>query len=315
MSAHASSPDQPRVTVAIVSWNTRDLLKSCLESLDRRLHEVIVVDNDSNDGSAKMIAETFPDVVLIRQAVNIGFGAAVNLASYRARGRSLLLLNSDARATPGAVERLADYLDAHPECGAAAGLLVDATGQPQRGFNVRRFPTFASFAVDFLLIDQVWPSNPISRRYLAHDLDHQRVADIDQPAAAALMLRLEAFRRVGRMDERFYPAWFEDVDLCRRLRRGGWRIALEPAARFEHAGGTAMRALGLQAFTQAWYRNLLLYVRKHHGRLQHAALRALLTVGMLERIIVSFARGNHEAVRAYAAVMRFALKGERDRMI
>lgn len=309
MSAHSSTTDPTPVTVAIVSWNSRDDLKACLESLDPVQHEVIVVDNDSSDGSAAMVAERFPGVVLVRQPVNIGFGAAINLASYRARGRFLQLLNSDARACPGAIDRLAGFLDRHDDCGAVAGLLVDPSGEPQRGFNVRRFPTFGSFAVDFLLIDHIWPSNPISGRYLARDLDHGHVADIEQPAAAALMLRLEAFRRVGRMDERFYPAWFEDVDLCRRLKKAGWRIALEPAAVFEHKGGIAMRSLGLRAFSEAWYRNLLLYVRKHHGRLQHGLLRALLAVGMLERMAVSLARGDREARQIYASVLRYAVKG------
>lgn len=309
MNTPSSSSDPPRVTVAVVSWNSRDLLRSCLESLDPLRHDVIVVDNDSNDGSAAMIAELFPGVLLVRQPVNIGFGAAVNLASYRARGRYLLLLNSDARVRSGAIDRLADFLDQHDDYGAVAGLLVDSNGEPQRGFNVRRFPTLGSFAVDFLLIDQIWPSNPISRRYLAKDMDYGKAADIEQPAAAALMLRLEAFRRVGRMDERFYPAWFEDVDLCRRLRKAGWRISFEPAAVFEHQGGIAMRALGLRAFTETWYRNLLLYVRKHHGRVQLGLLRALLAVGMLERMTVSLFRGDREARQVYASMLRYAVRG------
>ena len=300
-----------RVSVAIVSWNTRDLLKACLDSLDPRHHEVIVVDNDSADGSADMVAASFPDAVLIRQPVNIGFGAAVNLASYRARGSHLMLLNSDARAEPGAIDRLADYLDANERCGAVAGLLVDSSGEPQRGFNVRRFPTVASFAVDFLLIDQVWRSNPVTRRYLAEDVTFDRATDVDQPAAAALMLRLDAFRKVGRMDERFYPAWFEDVDLCRRLKKAGWRITIEPAARFQHKGGVAMRALGLAAFTDIWYRNLLLYVRKHHGRVRRSAVRGLLAVGMLERMLVSVVRRDRDAARAYRSVLRLALKNDR----
>ncbi|MBI1874131.1 MAG: glycosyltransferase family 2 protein [Acidobacteria bacterium] len=309
MSTESPVADATRVTVAVVSWNSHDLLKACLESLDPLQHEVVVVDNDSSDGSAAMVAEAFPRAVLVRQSVNIGFGAAINLASYRARGRYLLLLNTDAHARAGAIDRLADFLDGHDDYGAVAGLLVDSTGTPQRGFNVRRFPTLASFAVDFLLIDRVWPSNPISRRYLAQDLDYERGADIEQPAAAALMLRLDAFRRVGRMDERFYPAWFEDVDLCRRLRKAGWRISFDPGAVFEHQGGIAMRALGLRAFSEAWYRNLLLYVRKHHGRVQLGLLRALLAVGMLERMMVSLVRGDREARQVYASVLRYAARG------
>ncbi|MBI3261624.1 MAG: glycosyltransferase [Acidobacteria bacterium] len=214
MSTESPVADATRVTVAVVSWNSHDFLKACLESLDPLQHEVVVVDNDSSDGSAAMVAEAFPRAVLVRQSVNIGFGAAINLASYRARGRYLLLLNTDAHARAGAIDRLADFLDGHDDYGAVAGLLVDSNGMPQRGFNVRRFPTLASFAVDFLLIDRVWPSNPISRRYLAQDLDYERGADIEQPAAAALMLRLDAFRRVGRMDRSPKPGTATSFYMC-----------------------------------------------------------------------------------------------------
>lgn len=300
-----------RVTIAIVSWNAREWLERCLESLRPFHHEIIVVDNDSRDGSADLVAGAYPEVMLLRQPANIGFGAAVNLASYRARAPYLLLLNSDARPAGGAVDRLADFLDAHADCGAVGGLLVGSDSVPQYGFTVRRFPSLASIAADLLLLDHVWPANPVSRRYQARDLDLSRPIEVDQPAAAALMVRLDAFRRVGRMDERFYPAWFDDVDLCRRLKRAGWRIFLEPAARFEHRGGVAMRTMGLRAFTDAWYRNLLLYVRKHHGRAPAFVVRILLAAGMVERASAACMRRDSPSLRAYLAVLRFALRGDR----
>jgi GT2 family glycosyltransferase len=294
------------VSVLVVTWNSAATLDRCLGSLDSGAHEIIVVDNASQDGSAELVSARFPRVRLLRQRVNIGFAAAINAAARHARGDALLLLNPDAAATPGALERLAAFLAAHDDCGAAAGLLVGADGLPQRGFAVRRFPSLASCAVDLLLVDKLWPGNPISRRYLALDLPVDRPSDVEQPAAACLMVRRRAFDAVGGMDERFFPAWFEDVDLCRRLRHAGWRIVLVPDAPFQHQGGVAMRALGLRDFSQAWYANLRRYFEKHHGRASTVALRALIVTGMIARAAIALLAGRPREARTYLSVIPLA---------
>jgi hypothetical protein len=121
------------------------------------------------------------------------------------------------------------------------------------------------------------------------------------------MLRREAVEAVGGLDEAFQPAWFEDVDLCRRLRSAGWRVLHVPDARVVHRGGVAMQALGLRNFSRAWYRNLLRYVRKHHGLLSSLCCRGLIVSGMALRVVAVLLRGRVAEARAYGRVALDAL--------
>ncbi len=299
------------VSAVIVSWNNRELLARALTSLRGQVREILVVDNASEDGSGEMVRTSFPDVRLVAEPRNTGFAAGVNTGARAAAGEYVLLLNPDAAACPGAVDRLAAFLAAHPACAAAAGLLLDEQGQPQAGWNVRRFPTLATFAVSLLLVDRLWPQNPVTRRYVAADVDLGSPAEVEQPAAACLMLRRAAFDGIGGMDERFYPAWFEDVDLCLRLRRAGWSIAFVPDAVFSHRGGLARTQLGLGRFSVAWYRNLERYVRKHYRLPSRLAIKALIVAGMIERIVASAVAGRREAAGAYARVLAGTMSGWR----
>ena len=289
-------------TTVLVSWNSAASLAAALSALDPA-SDVIVVDNNSEDGSADLVARQYPQVRLFREGRNLGFAGAINKAAASTRGDYLLLLNPDVVAAPGAIDRLSGFLDAHENCGAVAGLLVGQDGAPQRAYAARRLPTLATWAVDLLLIDEVWPSNPVTRRYRALDVDLRAPSDVEQPAAACLMVRRSAFAAIGGMDERFYPAWFEDVDLCRRLRDGGWKIVLVPDAVFRHTGGESMRRLGVSDFNRIWYRNLQRYVAKHDGTVGLAAVKLLIVGGMLARAAASLLRRDAEAARAYVRVL------------
>jgi N-acetylglucosaminyl-diphospho-decaprenol L-rhamnosyltransferase len=332
----------PRIAILIVSWNAHDLLARCLGSLapagprslasptprilepaNPRIAEssiprilesshpfpypVIVVDNASADGSAEMVATRFPHATLVREAANLGFAGGVNRARRETQAERLLLLNPDTMATRESIERLATALDEDPAIGAVGGRLINPDGTLQAGFSARRFPTLGSLAMDLLLVDQIWPRNPITRRYLGADWPDDEPVDVDQPAAACLMLRALAFDAVGGMDERFHPAWFEDVDLCRRLRAAGFRVRYEPGATFTHHGGVAMRTLGLGRFSAIWYENMERYVRRHHGLASWLVLKALLTTGMIARVLVSAFRRDRSAAKAYAGVLRQTL--------
>lgn len=335
-------PTLSDVSILIVSWNARDLVRHCLASLAALPSQIVVVDNASADGSADAIAREHPRVTLVRAPTNLGFAGGVNRARREARGPFLLLLNPDTAITADAIEALVAAFDADPRDevrgpsaapmpplatvesaskrmdgatarGAVPGMasvaavgarLVHAhDGTPQAGFNIRRFPTLGSLAMDLLLIDQIWSDNPITRRYVAADLRDDEPADVDQPAAACLMIRAAAFDAVGGMDERFHPAWFEDVDLCRRLRAAGYRIRYEPRATVAHQGGVAMRTLGLGRFSAIWYANMERYVRKHHGVAAWLLLKVLIATGMIARLLVSLLRADGAAARAYAAVL------------
>jgi N-acetylglucosaminyl-diphospho-decaprenol L-rhamnosyltransferase len=276
----------PSVSVLVVSWQSAGWLERCLAAIDPREAEIIVADNASTDGSAARARSVAPHATVIALDRNLGFAGGVNAARAAARTPRLLLLNPDAEATPGAIARLADALDQAADLGAVSGRLVDADGTPQHGFNVRRLPTLASLAADVLLLDHVWPGNPASARYYARDLDPDAPADVEQPAAACLMIRADVFDRLGGFDEAFWPAWWEDVDFCRRLRTAGYRIRYVPDAVFHHHGGASVAALGDGAFERVFAANRRRYVRKHHGRIAAALVGGLGAIGATVRAVV-----------------------------
>lgn len=293
------------VSVLIVNWNAGPMLAKCVKAALATTAEVIVVDNASTDGSADAVAARLPAARLLRQRTNLGFAGGVNLAARHATGRWLLLLNPDTQLSADALARLRQTLLDIPGAGAVGACLVDADGRPQSGFTIRRFPSLATWACDLLLLDNVWPGNPVRQRYVAADISLSGTAalDVDQPAGACLMVSRDALQRIGGLDERFHPAWFEDVDLCRRLRAAGFRVLFEPRARVPHAGGVSVPTLGRVGFERAWYRNMRRYAGKHHGAMANLTLTALVTVGMLLRLAASLARRDRPALQAWFAVL------------
>jgi GT2 family glycosyltransferase len=237
---------------------------------------------------------------------NLGFAGGVNAGVAVARHEAVLLLNPDAEISADALRHMRHTLRSLPDVGAVGGCLVGEDGRPQRRFAVRRFPTLASWATDLLLIDDLWPGNPARRHYLAEDVPLDGIApiEVEQPAAACLMVTRRALTHVGGLDERFQPAWFEDVDLCRRLRAAGFRVMYEPRALVRHEGGVSLRTLDRAQFARIWYRNMRRYAGKHHGRLANLLLRGLILAGMLLRTAVSSVRGDTAARATWLAVLR-----------
>lgn len=296
------------VSTLVVCWNNREFLGRCLESVPSD-SQLIVVDNASADGSADVVAERFPAAHLIRNSVNVGFAAGVNQAAAVATGDYLLLLNPDAEATPRSVERLVTFLDEQTTTGAAAGRLLSMTEEPQNDFHARRLPTVASLAADLLLVSRVWPGNPVTKHAAAVDLDRSRPGLVEQSAASCLLVRRAAFDAVGGMDEQFTPAWFEDVDLCKRLLDRGWAIYYVPNAIFRHIGGVSVGTLGRVRQKRIYYRNMERYVRKHHGRTGAAAVKALLVTGMGLRVAGSALIWDRDGLYAFAGVLGGTLSG------
>ncbi len=279
------------ISVVIVNWNSGPLLERCVSSLKRHAFgcEILVADNASDDSSADFLKGT-PGVELMRNSRNEGFAAAANLAWRRSRGEWVLFLNPDTESLPGSVTLLCDSLRGEAGIWAGGGKLVGFDGKPQAGFNVRAFPTVGSVAADMLLLDEVLPRNPWSRRYYQADLDARRASDACQPAAACLMVSRRALELLRGFDESFRPAWFEDVDLCRRIWNAGGRIRFVPAARFLHHGGYSLAYLGMEKFLEYYHANQIRYFAKHHGEAAAGRVRRLVVAGMCLRAALSLVR-------------------------
>ena len=290
-------------TIAVINWNSGDLLRTCIESLVATTSgaEIIVIDNASTDTSLES-AEGFRNRVnFICNRVNRGFAAAVNQAFQTTLSRYVLILNPDITVLPGAVQLLEEFMDAHPRAGAAGGYVGEK-------YPPRKFPSAGALILENLGARRLDRRRDYERAGPSHSksqqLRHAEALRVDQPAAAALMIRRDAFDEVEGFDEEFFPAWYEDVDFCCRIKERGWEIFFLPAAEFVHAGGYSAAALGSERFLGAYYRNQLRYAQKHFGRMSTIAVRVSVAAGVIGRII-----GRPREAGAYGRVLLGALKG------
>ncbi len=267
------------VSIIIVSYNTREVLRECILSVLKEVKdfavEILVVDNASSDGSPEMIDAEFPEVHLLRSETNLGFGAANNLALAIGRGRYFVLLNSDAFFTSGALGRAIRHMDETPDCALGGSRLVGRDGSAQPSSRC-----FHSVLNDVLVLSGLASRYPKSRFFGRFDrtwADLEAPASVDWVPGAFCILRPEALRKVGLFDPAFF-LYYEEVDLCLRLKRAGFSVWYWPDVTVVHLGGESSRGrTDLDFSPQAsqvvlWrMRSTLLYYRKHHGWHVHLA--------------------------------------------
>ncbi|HRI42981.1 MAG TPA: glycosyltransferase family 2 protein [Fimbriimonadaceae bacterium] len=245
----------PKISIIVVSYETRDLLRECLASLGDA-HQVIVVDNASTDGSADMVAAEFPHMQLLRMPRNVGFGAGNNRGMESAHGDLVLLLNSDARAEPGSIEQLAEVFGDETVV-AAGGRLLNPDGSVQR--SCAGPLTLWALFCEQTYLERLFPRfRLLSPYWLTERLPDDRPSDVAQVMGACLMMR-----PVERFDDRFF-LYCEDTELCRRLSRHG-RILYVPNAVFRHELGGSSRQERWRAVAR-YNRGKELYFAIHQGR-------------------------------------------------
>ena len=312
-----SSLNGPRISISIVSYNTRELLRACLGSLQARRgeieFEIFVVDNGSRDGSVEMVLAEFPDVEIIEAGENLGYGRANNLALERARGEFFWILNSDTEVFEGTMARMAAFLDENLGCGAVASRLILPDGSTQH-----------SCARDPNLLDYWWEQTyfahlPLVGRFCGgytYGGDfYERTQPIAQAAGASILCRTEALKSWGGFDPRYFM-YFEDTDLCVRLRRAGWTLFyLHDAAITHHLGASSegdfrVRARMVSALNASRY----LFFRAHKSALQAEILRWICVLGALLRIAAWSAQAvrtrdlrKWQKVRLFARVLKNTL--------
>ncbi|MDP8235400.1 MAG: glycosyltransferase family 2 protein [Candidatus Erginobacter occultus] len=276
---------QPDLSICIVAYNVRAVLKDCLQSIRRAgpeiNYEVLVVDNSSRDGTGEMVKSDFPEFFLILNDSNIGFSAASNQAIRLSRGRYLLLLNPDTLVAKGALEEMVRFLDCRPAAGGGGPKLLNPDGRLQ--FSVRAFPTIASAFQQFTILGELGCFRRARNDYLQSGFDYARPTTVDQPMGAALFLRREALDEVGLLDEGFF-LYFEEVDLCRRLTGAGWALWYNPAAEIVHLGGESTGQEGGRAlyyFYQSQFRYFEKVFPPSRARIFKLAFKPLAVLGLL----------------------------------
>lgn len=263
------------LSVVIVNWNTGGLLGECLQSLAADLAvtdgleaEVIVVDNASTDRSIDALDDRFPAVRCIRNHENKGFARATNQGIRISRGQRVLLLNPDTEMKPGALSAMVRFLESRRDAGAVGPLLLNTDGTLQ--ISAYPEPTIVREAWRLSCLDRLWPVGSYRMSSWRTDVPHE----VDVLTGACLLLPRAALDQCGLLEERFF-IYSEDQDLCRRLRRRGWRLFWLPSARVVHHGGRSTRQVKDEMFLRL-YREKVSYFRMHHGRAAARRYKAVL---------------------------------------
>ena len=286
------------LTISIVSWNIKDLLKQCLKSVFENTkgisYEVFVSDNGSTDGTIEMIKQDFPQVKLIENGANIGFTKANNKVIRKAQGRYVILLNSDTVVTPGSLEALVKFMDEHPDAGAVGPKLEypDGSFQP----SCRAFPTLETEFYKMLFLDQLFSKSKRFGKHMMSFWNHGDMREVDQPMGAALLVRRDVIDKVGLMDENII-FWFDEVDWCKRIKDAGWKIYFTPESKIYHYKNKGFAQWkGLKKSWRAmkiWRESRNYYFKKHHGAISVILINLfdVLQIVLLLAVLLLLAKG------------------------
>lgn len=275
------------IAVVVVGFNTRDRLEACLRSvMDEQPSSVVVVDNASSDGSSEAVRRIYPDLTLLANAANVGYGAAANRGVAVCTEPCVLLLNADTQLRPGALAALGAELDGHATAAVVGPRLLNDDGTVQASCFPFPGPLQTTLRTTFLgsIVDRL-PRLGERYRYAYSPDAPQRVP---WALGAALAIRRDAFTAVGGFDESFFM-YSEEVDLCYRLAAAGWETRFTPVAEVVHAGGasTRQRPTEMEVLRYAATRR---FYRKHYGRPARSVLRVLISYRMLHNLCRDTAR-------------------------
>ena len=269
-------PSRPevRVSALIVSYNTCAMTLEAIESVIGEPEvEVIVLDNASSDNSPPAIGKRFPRAHLILSERNVGFASGVNRAAAASRGEHLLVLNSDARLTAGALRQMVDLLDQRPRAALVAPALQYPDGRPQP--SAFRFPGLVQVALDLFPVDRLMDSRLNGR------IRAQAPQEIDHPLGACMLIRRVAWDDVGPLDQGYFM-YLEEIDWCRRATLHRWQIWYQPRALAIHHGAASTSQHSEAMFDQLW-RSRLRYYARYHGPAYNRVVHALVRLGLDRR--------------------------------
>jgi N-acetylglucosaminyl-diphospho-decaprenol L-rhamnosyltransferase len=276
------------ISIIIVSWNVRDLLRQCLLSVNSQsltvhrslVTEILVVDNASHDGTVEMLRAEFPNVRVIANNKNLGFTRANNQALAVAQGRYLFLLNPDTELRPLALQTMVDYMAEHSDVGMLGPRLFygDGTSQSSR----RRFPSLMTAFLESTILQQWFPRNRVLTHFYMLDTSDDNTQEVDWINGSAMFTRREVYEKLGGFDEGFFM-YSEELDWCRRIKEAGWKIVYLPTAQITHYEGKSSEQAAARRdiyFNSSKIR----YFRKYRGAFIAEILRAFLLLTFVYRI-------------------------------
>jgi GT2 family glycosyltransferase len=272
------------VSICIVNWNTCDILRDCLRSIYEHSYvlniETIVVDNGSTDGSSEMLKYTFPEVTVIKNTNNRGFAAACNQGINKAKGRYVLLLNSDTIILNNALFKTVDFIEAHPDA-AVVGCRVlnpDRTMQP----TCFMFPSLLNLFLSSTYLYKVFPRSRFFGRERMTWWDRTDEQEVDVVTGCFMLVRRKAIEQVGLMDERFF-VYGEETDWCYRFKHAGWKVMFAPVGEIIHLGGQSTRQEKVKMMLLL-RGSILLFVKKHRSFITYALACLFVAIFFLLRV-------------------------------
>jgi N-acetylglucosaminyl-diphospho-decaprenol L-rhamnosyltransferase len=313
------------LTILIVSWNVREYLAACLDSIHNSLNasgsstnlttQILIVDSASSDGTVEILRESYtsrnPQIEVLAQSENVGFTRGNNIGLQAARGRYVLLLNPDTVILGDALSQLVAYMDAHPDIGIVGPHTLNTDGSHQS--TRRRFPTLVTGVFESTWLQPFAPKRVLERFY-ALDIPDEAVADVDWVQGSALMLRHSVYEQIGGLDEQ-YTMFSEELDWSKRAKQAGWRVVYLGTARIVHHGGKSTEQVAAHKHIY-FQQSKIRYFRKFHGALAASVVRLVLVALYVQQLALEAAKGavgikrtlRRDRVRIYWQVIR-ALTG------
>ena len=264
-----------KLSILIVNWNTRDLVVNCVNSILNYAtdfdFEVVVVDNDSSDGSGDELRRQFGDnknIKIIRASENLGFAKGNNLAFKHSTGEYILLLNPDTKVRPQALQKLVNYMESHKSVGAVGPKIINPDGTTQQ--SVRQFPRIFTSLLIFSGLHRWFRP----KHYLMDGFDYLHEASVDQVMGAAFMTRRVVIEKLGFMDENFW-LWYEEVDFCKRVKAAGYDVRFYPNTIVEHHQGQSFSQVSVLQRKKIIFRSLVYYFQKHGRKIDIVMLKVV----------------------------------------
>lgn len=277
------------LSIIVVSYNTKELLKQTIQSVDRVnnnfSYEIIVVDNNSVDNSAEMIKVGFPKVILIENHENLGFAKANNKGILVAEGRYILLLNSDTEVLGDCIEKCIEYMNSNIDIGILGCKVILPDGKLDHACK-RGFPTPWASLTYGLKLDKLFSKSKLFGQYDLTFLNEDEINEVDACMGAFMMVRREAISDAGLLDEDFFM-YGEDIDWCYRIKNAGWKVVYYPEAKIIHYKGSSSKKKRVKCIYE-FHRAMYLFYNKHYVKKYNIFITAAVYIGIALRLSISF---------------------------
>jgi GT2 family glycosyltransferase/lipopolysaccharide/colanic/teichoic acid biosynthesis glycosyltransferase len=278
----------PTVSVAIVSYNVKQYIIHCIDSINKSDYagriELIVIDNNSFDGSLENIKQQFTDVICIQNTENVGFGKAINQATGIASGKYYLILNPDTIIEESTISTFVDYLENNSSIGLVGPKIVNSDGSLQKGCK-RSFPTIGVALPKLIGLDKLFPNSRLAGRYNLNYLDPDEIHKVDAISGSCMFIRSELFNKIGGFDEQFFM-YGEDLDLCYQIYQQGFEVHYLPTTQIMHYQGESVKSAPYDSLN-AFYQAMILFSEKHFSKGRSILSKLVIRSGIFFRKSIS----------------------------